>query len=363
MTVSVLDIEEPRLGINMIGDALLESHKTGGYLLNANSEPFADPADEDLIGISLTGELFSEDDALTQPESRVPGIYMYHSAFNNSVVNTSLVAVTGIGGSAKAAVNAARVSYGKDSASSFNLRDAKLLKRLFRDNHGSPLEHNLLTFKVLMPNPLFKQTLRHRVGVSFNEISGRYSVVRDRYYVPLRLRLQNPTNHQGSAQEALSEIHTLTMQGKIRRSIALANEVYHELLDMGVSKELARLHLPGSFYTEAYVTFNMRSLIHYLNLRVEAHAQYEIQEYAKMFALGAYLSFPEFFELTLDEESSVFLPGVKKTLSRLIHQVATVTPPLDATHGYYNSLQNKEGGKNLIDNRRNTTGYIRMLGN
>ncbi len=358
--------QDSRYGFNMLADIVESESMSGAVLMQANSDyDFEDHNDEDMMAITYVGEAL--DDSKTygyrSHYDKNAGIYVYHSAFNNNEVRESLVSVTGIGGSSKAAVNAARVSYGKDSKTPFDNKDRKLLLRLLRDNHGTPLEHNMITYKILIPNPMFKQTLRHRIGVSFNEISGRYSVIKERYYVPLRLRLQNETNHQGSSTKTLSQMDTLTMRGKIIETMKNAQGVYQELLAMGVAKEIARFHLPSSFYTEAYVTFNLRSLVAYLNLRVDDHAQYETREYAKMMACGAYLVFPEFFELALSSESSAFLPGVRSTLLNVLSPLMLGCQVTEGRHIYYNEPHNELGLNKITSKRRDITGHIRMLGN
>jgi thymidylate synthase (FAD) len=175
------------------------------------------------------------------------------------------------------AVQAARVSYGK-GLSSDPKRDKKLIFYLMKHGHETPFEHIVFKFHVKAPLFVARQWFRHRIA-SYNEISGRYTQVEDDWYIPENIRVPDVVNKQGSVfatnREDEEEILNL-----IEESIKKSYSTYRELLDRGVAKELARIVLPLSMYTQWYWTVNARSLMNFLNLRADSHAQWEIRQYA-----------------------------------------------------------------------------------
>ncbi|WP_237724961.1 FAD-dependent thymidylate synthase [Deinococcus alpinitundrae] len=197
-------------------------------------------------------------------------------------------------GDDKMIVNAARVSFGGDSDAPLTGRDEKLIAYLLKNKHGSPFEHNLITFKVVCPIFVDRQFVRHRVGVSKNEISGRYVEMQERDYAPTQFRKQAPSNRQASVEDD----GTLD-QHAAREVWAHASETafkaYHHLLDLGVTREQARGVLPLSLYTESYYTFNVRSLLHLLELRDHEGAQYETRLFARAMGELAQPLFPVTF--------------------------------------------------------------------
>ena len=197
-------------------------------------------------------------------------------------------------GDDKGIVNAARVSFGQDNDEPLSDRDAKLIGYLLREHHGSPFEHNLITFKIVYPIFIDRQMVRHRVGVSKNEVSGRYVEMQERAYVPTQFRQQAKSNRQASVeaaegfpQDKASEVYQQAWHG--------AFEAYQSLLELGVTREQARGVLPLSLYTESYYTFNLRSLFHFVGLRDHAGAQWETQQYAQAMRTLAEGIFPVSF--------------------------------------------------------------------
>ena len=174
-------------------------------------------------------------------------------------------------------VNAARVSYGR---SSYKLsdRDNKLLKYLLKNGHTSPFEHTQLLYKIKVPIYILRQWMRHRVGVSYNEISGRYSKMSMEFYIPQKWRIQDPVNKQGSI--FASRDNDINNKNMYIEAITMAKDTYNKLLDEGVCRELARGVLPNCLYTEFVFTCNLVSLFHFVRLRLDSHAQWEIQQYA-----------------------------------------------------------------------------------
>lgn len=175
-------------------------------------------------------------------------------------------------GSDSAIVQSARVSYGAGTKAVSD--DRALIRYLMRHWHSTPFE--MVEFKFLIKCPIFvaRQWMRHRTA-SINEISARYSVIPSDFFVP-EYRKQSKTNKQGSGEPL--EVDDLAV--KVEQSCCDAFEMYNDLLDEGCARELARCHLPQSTYTEFYWKINLHNLFHFLKLRMDLHAQKEIQDYA-----------------------------------------------------------------------------------
>lgn len=175
-------------------------------------------------------------------------------------------------------VQAARVSYGQGAKS---VREDKgLIDYLIRNEHTSPLEQVQFTFHERMPIFVARQLVRHRTA-KLNEISGRYSVLVDDFYVPdiNRLQKQSTDNKQGSSQELVNNPQNI-LNSMIDGQKQAYNQ-YKEYLADDLAKELARINLPGSIYTEWYWTCDAHNLFHLLKLRLDSHAQYEVRVYAQ----------------------------------------------------------------------------------
>lgn len=171
-----------------------------------------------------------------------------------------------------AIVQSARVSYGDGTKTSRG--DTGLIRYLMRHWHTTPFEMVEFKFHIKMPIYITRQHMRHRTA-SINELSARYSVVPREYYTPDVLRGQAIVNHQGS--EGVSEADVSHMQAHLEKSF----EVYDKLLEDGCCREQARGTLPQSTFTEFYWKINLHNLMHYLQLRMDAHAQQEIRAYAE----------------------------------------------------------------------------------
>jgi len=190
-------------------------------------------------------------------------------------------------------VNAARVSFGK-RIDSIEEKDRKLIKYLLEHDHGTPFEHNSITFLVKAPIFVARQWFRHRIA-SFNEISGRYVEVKEEFYIPKEFRKQSTNNRQASIEgnELDNERANLIYVKTVKESF----ENYKELLALGVAREQARGVLPLNTYTEFYFTCNLRALLHFIKLRDHKNAQWEIQQYAKAMKEMAKEIFPETFRI------------------------------------------------------------------
>jgi thymidylate synthase (FAD) len=170
-------------------------------------------------------------------------------------------------------VQAARVSYGDGTKSTRG--DRGLIRYLLRHWHTTPFEMVEFKFHIKMPIYIARQHLRHRTA-SVNELSARYSVVPKEYYDPTLFRGQSVVNHQGS--EGIVEVNGV----ETTQALEQAFGVYEQLLEQGVCREQARGVLPQSTYTEFYWKINLHNLMHYLQLRLDHHAQQEIREYAEV---------------------------------------------------------------------------------
>ena len=187
-----------------------------------------------------------------------------------------------LGGDARI-VQAARVSYGEGTKSV--REDGALIDYLLRNHHTSPFEQVIFTFHLKMPIFVARQWIRHRTA-RLNEISGRYSVMKDEFYKPrdFEVRYQSAVNRQGSADTAVSEVTSSKVMAILADGQARAYSDYQELLTDDVARELARVNLPLSLYTEMYWQIDLNNLFHFLRLRLDWHAQYEIRAYGDAIA-------------------------------------------------------------------------------
>jgi thymidylate synthase (FAD) len=178
-------------------------------------------------------------------------------------------------------VQAARVSYGAGTKS--YREDAGLIDYLLRHRHTSPFEQVGLTFHVKLPIFVARQWIRHRTA-RVNEVSGRYSVMKEEFYLPGAgdLALQSDDNKQGRREEALEAGQAAEVRGVLERGQRGAYRDYGGLVDQGVARELARINLPLSLYTEWYWQIDLHNLFHFLELRLDSHAQREIRLYAQV---------------------------------------------------------------------------------
>ena len=177
-------------------------------------------------------------------------------------------------GSDAAIVQAARVSYSGGTKTVSD--DRGLIRYLMRHRHTTPFE--MVEFKFIIRCPIFvaRQWLRHRTA-SVNEVSARYSILDEDYFLPENLRLQSRTNGQGGEEPMTGDEFLILKQ---KASCDLAFHTYDDLLKRGVSRELARTHLPLSTMTEFYWKIDLHNLLHFLKLRMDDHAQKEIRDLA-----------------------------------------------------------------------------------
>lgn len=148
-------------------------------------------------------------------------------------------------------------------------RDRGLINYLMRDRHGSPFEHNSMTFYVQAPIFVFREFMRHRMA-SYNEESGRYRELRPVFYTPAPERNLVQVGKPG-AYEFLpgTPEQTALVAEETRAASVQAFEAYQRMLDAGVAREVARIVLPLNIYSSMYVTLNARSLMNFLSLRTK----------------------------------------------------------------------------------------------
>jgi thymidylate synthase (FAD) len=176
-----------------------------------------------------------------------------------------------------AIVQAARVSYG-EGTKQVN-EDRGLIRYLARHRHTTPFEMIEFKFHHVMPIFIARQWIRHRTA-NVNEYSARYSIVRDRFYRPDidNVRKQSKTNRQGG-EEPIDESTAKEFLDYLEKVEGHYAD-YQKLMDKGVARELARIGLPVNVYTEWYWKIDLHNLMHFLSLRMDAHAQQEIRDYA-----------------------------------------------------------------------------------
>lgn len=197
------------------------------------------------------------------------------------VLNKGFIRLVDYMGSDDRIVQAARVSYG-DGTTTFR-QDAGLIDYLLRNEHTSPFEQVVFTFHAKMPIFVARQWVRHRTA-RLNEISGRYSVMNDDFYIPeLRdISEQSADNKQGRKAESMEESRASDVRGRVMGVYNTAYREYSELLETGTARELARIVLPLSLYTEWYWQIDLHNLFRFLRLRMDPHAQKEIRAYAEV---------------------------------------------------------------------------------
>lgn len=176
-------------------------------------------------------------------------------------------------------VDSARVSYGGKSKEAE--QDRKLIAYLLKHSHMTPFEHSVFKFHVSCPIFVMRQWIRHRMA-SYNEISARYTEMKDEFYIPSAWRAQDLKNKQGSVKTADLDHPALTAHFSAQVEASL--KCYRGLLEAGVAREMARMILPVNLYTQFYWTINARSLMNFITLRADVHAQWEIQQYAQALA-------------------------------------------------------------------------------
>ena len=176
-------------------------------------------------------------------------------------------------------VNAARVSFGKHSTE-FSSKDERLIGYLARHNHWTPFAHPQITLRIKAPIFVRTQLFKHKVGFTENEVSRRYCTDPPQYYTPQWRLAPTDGAKQGSSGFATDPILHEDWDRLYNKSALEAVEIYNLLLREGVAPEQARAVLPQGVYTEWWWTGSLSAYARVCRLRGDAHAQWEVQEYA-----------------------------------------------------------------------------------
>jgi len=175
-------------------------------------------------------------------------------------------------------VQAARVSY--SNGTTHKNTDENLVKYLFKNKHTTPFEMVQFKFHVAAPIFVVRQWQRHRMS-TYNEMSGRYSMMPDTFWKPERFRKQSKTNKQGSSDEPMDSTLNNELLLEYSAHMDRSYTFYKKLLDHGVSREIARTVLPLSINTQFYWKIDLHNLLRFISLRNDHHAQEEIRVYAQ----------------------------------------------------------------------------------
>ena len=210
-------------------------------------------------------------------------------------------------GTQESIVRAARVSTaGADSRGA--AANEGLLKRLYKDGHGTPFESCVLSFYFEVPIFISRQIVKHRLS-SINEVSGRYSELEGVFYFPDE---QRKIVQVGKTADYEFEEGDLEQARPVNNCVQGVSEVawaaYEGLLEKGIAKEVARMVLPVNTYTQLYMTANLRSWLNFIQLRVDwgegaakrSHAQYEVELVGREVAKQIEIHFPTVFQSFVD---------------------------------------------------------------
>jgi thymidylate synthase (FAD) len=234
------------------------------------------------------------------------------------VLDHGFVSLVDYMGSDEDVERAARVSYGYGTRKTSQTRG--LIRYLRRHRHTTPSEMVELKFHCAMPIFVARQWIRHRTA-SVNEYSGRYSLLPLLYYTPdpAQLQAQSASNRQGRSGAPLDALHaeTIARWERIRHE---ASDGYEWLVGHDVARELARIDLPLSLYTQWYWKIDLHNLLHFLSLRVDPHAQYEIRAFAVVMAGMLQRVAPLTFEAWIDYDvaGTTLSRGERAALQRLV---------------------------------------------
>ncbi len=228
----------------------------------------------------------TEDETFTTGRATVPAMEnILGKPFK--VLDHGFIRVVDYMGDDSAIVQAARVSYGKGTKQ-VN-QDKGLINYLLRHRHTTPFEMCEIKLHVKLPMFVARQWIRHRTA-NVNEYSARYSVLDHEYYLPSadNLAAQSTKNMQGR-EEVIPEPHNTQIRNTIKEDSERCYANYIHFLNEseqedrpGLARELARMNLPINFYTQWYWKTNLHNLMHFIALRADMHAQYEIRVYAQI---------------------------------------------------------------------------------
>jgi len=234
-------------------------------------------------------------------------------------LNHGFVRLVDYMGGDEAIVQAARVSYGNGTKSTSE--DRGLIRYLMKHKHTTPFEMVEMKWHCKMPIFVARQWIRHRTA-NVNEYSMRYSESKDEFYVPEleNVRYQSEVNKQGGSDKKMAETVSETVREIIERTNKDTTRDYDLMNEAGIARELSRVVLPTSAYTEWYWKNDLHNTLHFLRLRMDKHAQYEIRVFAdamagvvKKVAPMAYEAFEDYAVNSVN-----FSPEEQTALSRIL---------------------------------------------
>jgi len=241
--------------------------------------------------MSLTPDQIAEIDAqraTSLPTLRATSAGMEARLYKaHPVLDHGLIRVIDYMGDDAAICQAARVSYGRGTKAVSD--DRGLIRYLMRHWHSTPFEMCEVKFHVKLPIFVARQWIRHRTA-NVNEYSARYSVMDREFYIPApeQLAAQSVVNNQGRGQ-VLEGAEAARVLELLREDAMRAYDHYEDMLTpdadtgkLGLARELARMNLPANVYTQWYWKIDLHNLFHFLRLRADVHAQYEIRVYAQI---------------------------------------------------------------------------------
>ena len=189
----------------------------------------------------------------------------------------SLVQILEVMGNDLTVVNAARVSFSKESKE-LSEGDTKLIKYLAKNHHISPFFHPQIRMRLKMPIFIAREWFRHCVGFARNEVSRRYVDSEPEVYIPTELRARDPNLKQGSKSESIDNNQDMTLI--MQKAIEVSVTTYNTMLEANVAPEVARMVLPQTMYTEFIETGSLYAYARLCKLRLDPHAQLDIRLYA-----------------------------------------------------------------------------------
>lgn len=181
-----------------------------------------------------------------------------------NVLNAGYVELLDFMGGDEAILRGARICFQTEGAT--EEANNNLLKMLVRERHTSPMEHCVATFRVKAPIFVFRQWHRHRVGMSYNELSLRYCEAKPEFFIPM--------------EDKFKAVYYCDMDSAYRNYETYLDMYIKDGYSQGRARELARPHLPLGLYSEMIWTANAASIMHFIDLRADGHAQKEMQLYA-----------------------------------------------------------------------------------
>ncbi|WP_457556660.1 FAD-dependent thymidylate synthase [Candidatus Harpocratesius sp.] len=252
------------------------------------------------------------------------------------IFNHGFVELVDVLGSDQSIVNAARTSYDKGTKKVSSTR--QLMRYLLRHNHSGPFEFGVCVFRIRCPLFVARQWFRHRTA-SYNEISLRYSEAQEEFYIPHHewITTQDRRNRQARTQNEIEDAQRI--QKMLQNDANLLLEHYNSYLNMGVAREIARINLPLSLYTTFAFKMDIRNLLHFLTLRTDPHAQFEIRQYALIMEKMVEKYFPLVIEAWRDYQKNAlnFSKPELKILKEILQENMDIKKKV---HDYIEKKQN-----------------------